>query len=408
MIRAVKPEQSRNCSPTRYTLCTIYVSSLTEKQFLAQIHQLTPADFVQGATDGSGATRASAPFNFSISYAALTRSSDVPQQCLQLPPSMTVGAVLHDENSGHSYAQPRISYFLVADIEIRSGIGHSTTISGSREIPIQSFGAPSPPIDTRDFPAEFVEKLSRPCRPHRLRKETFLAIVSSSEPSPTKLMDRKTPGNATCKLSVTLADTRSGSDIGRLMEVSSNIRLSVTPALRIKTFYSVSPFSKTPGQTMLTINGPTMLHDELRKLSSTSYSNLGWHSESSSDRTHAIESLSASTAVFATVLVELRLPEGLSPSFCSAVVARQYSLILQCKLKGVQVDSFGLELPLQIFYGSLKDPQKLDNAETGHTTAPTALEGSTVAQIVERSEMHSSTVPSGQHESSPSPPDYGP
>lgn len=104
---------------------------------------------------------------------------------------MTVGSILQDEDSGLAYAQPKISYFLVADVEIRSDTGDKMTISGSKEIPIWSFSAPSPPVDTKDFPAEFVEVLHHPCRPNRLRKETFLVTVSSAEPSPLLLVRQK-------------------------------------------------------------------------------------------------------------------------------------------------------------------------------------------------------------------------
>lgn len=321
---------------------------------------------------------------------------------------MTVGAVLQDENSGHDYAQPKISYSLVADIEVRSGSGHQITIYGSKEIPIWSFSAPSPPVDTKDFPAEFVEELYHPCRPNRLRKEKFLVTVSSAEPSPVGVVNRRTPGNATCKVFVTVADTRLGSDVHRLLEVSPKIRRSVTPALRIKTFYSISPFSRMPGLTMLTTTGPMRLHDELRTLPSTSYSNLIWHSTRADDHNHAAEALSAGAAVFTTVLMVLQMPPGLPPSFCSAVVSRQYSLIIQCKVKGVRVDSFGLEVPLQIFYDRSKSSQKLESPTSRSPIIAGSVERLISLQPTGRSEADSTASPTPQQEYRLLPPDYGP
>ncbi|ETN43758.1 uncharacterized protein HMPREF1541_11151 [Cyphellophora europaea CBS 101466] len=376
-----------------------------KEQFLSQVHQLDPRDFCRVVIDGSGTKATSAHFAFSISHAALTKAPNVPQQCLQLPPSMTVGAILQDENSGLDYAQPKIIYSLVANVEIRSGSGHQMTIYGSKEVPIWLFSAPSPPVDTRDFPAEFVEELYHPCRPNRFRKETFLVTVSSAEPSPVRFDNRRTRGNVTCKVVVTVADTRLGSDVDRLLELSPKIRLSVTPALRIKTFYSMSPFSRMPGQTMLTTTGRIRLHDELRTLPSISYSNLGWHSNQADVDDHEAQSLGS--AVFATVSMVLPIPPGLPPSFCSAVVSQQYSLIMQCKIKGVQVDTFGLEVPLQIFYDRSKSGQKLENGMSGSPLVADSLERSISQRSADRLEGNGAVSPTLQQDHRLSPPDYG-
>lgn len=351
---------------------------------------------------------ASAPFDFSVSYAALTKTTNVPQQCLQLPPSMTVGAVLQEEGSGLTYAQPRITYSLVANVEIWSHSGNRLTMSASKEIPIWSTSAPSPPINTADFPAEYVERLYHACRPNRFRKETLLMTVSSAEPSPIVLINRSTVGDATCVVSVTLADTRLGSDVEHLLTICSRIRLSIIPALRIKTFYSITPFSRMPGQTMLTAEGPIRLHDELRTLSSATYSNLVWQTRRADGLGHSQEAVSAGTAVCSTVAVLLQTPQGISPSFCSAVVSRQYSLIMRCKVKGVSVQSFDLEVPLQISYGLSESRQMLDNPTSQSADVAASTEIPMYLQSTDHSDDNGISNPISQQQHRLSPPDYAP
>lgn len=377
------------------------------EQFLLQQNQLDPGDFISSA-DRDGIKTASVPFTFTISHTALSKASDIPQQCLQLPPTMTVGTVLQDENSGQNYAQPRVSYSLVADIELRSASDHQTTVSGNKEIPVWAFSAPNPPVNTHDFPAEFVETLYHPCRPNRLRKETFLVTMSTSEPPAITLTDRRLPGSTSCNIYITVTDTRLGSDGRRLLDVSQNIRLNFTPALRVKTFYSMYPFSKMPGQTMLSMRGPLRLHDELRTLPSNSYSNLRWQSKVIETHGQQAETLPAGAEVVAAVSIMIQVRAGLPPSFCSAVVSRQYSLILHCKFKGVHVDSFGLEVPLQVVYEPSKcyqGPQSImpgsspiaDSGERTHSLQPVIHMGDEMA-----ANLHSVR----QQESRPSPPDY--
>ena len=59
-----------------------------------------------------------------------------------------------------------------------------------------------------------------------------------------------------------------------------------------------------------------------------------------------------------TVLdIPIEVHARLLPTFCSSIVARQYSIILRVKVGGVRQVSFDLEVPLQVIHSSPDTPQ---------------------------------------------------
>ena len=44
----------------------------------------------------------------------------------------------------------------------------------------------------------------------------------------------------------------------------------------------------------------------------------------------------------------VKLPNDITPTFCSAIAARQYSLVILLKASGVSVENFVLEVPIQL------------------------------------------------------------
>ena len=349
-----QPQQTPSLFAYKVVNPTVRCENLIDdEQFLLQVHDLVAGDFIASTPDKNGDISLSASFDFHISNIVLSKASGIPQQCLQLPPSITVGTEIKDDHSAHTYAQPKISYSLVAEVDYESADGRRMRLSSMKEIPLWTFSTPSPPLDTKDFPTEFVETICHTCRPNRFRKETFLLRVSCREPTVVVLSNRKISGSTSCSIFIALEDTRLGYDISRLSVAAQSIAVKVAPTLRIKTFYSIQPFSQMPGQNMLATKRGTRLHDELRVSSSTSYSNLTWHNKADGTSQREAGIALMDCALLAQITVTIQLPAGLPPSFCSAVVARQYSLIVECNIRGVRVENFRLELPLQIVYSGI-------------------------------------------------------
>jgi len=51
-----------------------------------------------------------------------------------------------------------------------------------------------------------------------------------------------------------------------------------------------------------------------------------------------------------TIRLPISTPSSLLPTFCSAIVARQYSLIIHAKVRGMTIKPFALEVPIQVIY----------------------------------------------------------
>jgi hypothetical protein len=328
-------------------------------------------------TETSGANT-TVPFDFTISRLALTKGTHVPQQCLQLPPSLCVGPVLKDDVGGKIYAQPYIGYHLIAQAEIRNADQEPTTVTDVQEIPIWVSRAANPPLDTRDFPGEFVESQTLPCRPNRLRSDKYGMTLTTAEPPAVTFRDRNSQGIINSTVSIKIEDPRPKADPQRLMAIFRKAQVKIILGLRAKTFYSTRPFPKLPGQSMLTISGPHRLYDQVIPLPPVKQVIRSWSVEGialpsleadsggrrlSSDAQTSDQELSrdmpTSLFLLANVPIVARVPMDLPPSFCSAVASRQYSLLLKAKISGAHVKDFVLEVPLQIVYN-------IDNGHNKH------------------------------------------
>ena len=228
-------------------------------------------------TSGINATM---PFDFTISRLVLTKGTHVLQQCLQLPPTLCLGTVFKDDVGGKSYAQPNIGYHLIAEAEIRNADQELTTITATQEIPIRVSRAANPPLDTRDFLGEFVESQTLSCRLNRLRSGKYGMTVTTAEPPAITFRDRNSLGTISSNVSIKIEDSRPGANSQRLMAMFHKIQVKIIPGLRAKTFYSTRPFPKMPGQSMLTINGPHRLYDEVMPLPSIKHVIRSWYVQS--------------------------------------------------------------------------------------------------------------------------------
>lgn len=297
----------------------------------------------------------------------------VAEQCLQLPPSLLTGKVLRDI-WGTSYGQPLICYDVVAEAEVLARTGLATSISTNKEIHIRVRGVANPPLATEDFPAEFVERQLRLCRPNRWKVETFAMTLISSEPSAILLTEKDDFGSTLCKIDVRVQDTRPRVNLDRLKRVLCEVRLEVAPILVLKTFYATRPFPQMPGRAMIVPGGPDAIHQERLILDSFKSGPSSWHIFGDSQSSSTLESRhvrdshghdkvanSSNQAVseacgpvtFQSIIsTPVKVPGKLHPSFCSAVASRQYSLILRCKVKGVHSKDFALEVPVQILYAA--------------------------------------------------------
>lgn len=321
-------------------------------------------------------------FEFTVSRLALTKQSDVPQQCLQLPPTLSVGHVLKDVVGDKRYAQPNIGYYLIAEAEVCNADQEPMTVTVTQEIPIWVSGTANPPLDTGDFPGEFLESQMLWCRLNLFRSDKYSMTLSTAEPSALTFRDRNSQGVITSLVSIKVEDSRPGTDPQRLMAMFQKGQVKIVLGLRAKTFYSTRPFPKVPSQSMLTANGPNRLYDEVMPLSPVKHVIQSWSPHSTllpssvvdcgqrraisdapvSDQQQSEQS-PTSAIITANVPIVARVPSDLPPTFCSAVASRQYSLVLKAKISGLHVKDFVLEVPLQIVYDLEKFRRKSSTVE---------------------------------------------
>jgi hypothetical protein len=297
---------------------------------------------------------------------------------------MTVGDVL-DGKDGEKFAQPRIEYRIRAIMKLMSLDGHSITDAwADKEVAISPYTEPSPPIDINDFPEDFVNSATHSFRSSYLGS-TYQMTVSMPEPTPMSTTSTKLSRKTTLRFHVKIQLTTCRRDRGlhSLCNILKDLRFHTQLALRTKTFFSIRPFSQMPGYTMTGSDYSLDVHESVFQIQTVDVASNSWQlhfhsdtpqredlqhlalaspfgSSSQPPRENTVNNLSSgqadaiapSTDGWTTVFdVPLHIEEALTPTFCSAIASRQYSLVARIKVKGGPSKEFRLEVPLQNHYG---------------------------------------------------------
>lgn len=302
-----------------------------------------------------------ADFRLLIPRWAIIPADRVPDQCLDLPPSIFVGQSYKLHGEQWEYGQPNIEYQLVAQITLRRSTRDSSRLpqpevqSASKLITIMPCSLPSPPTDLSDFPAEFISSESNTYNAI-FSGTSYTMRLSTIEPNPVVLKPA-TDNIAIIPVHVEIDTVPGKSDLPtELPSKLRNLAFKVQPILRSKTFYSTVPFRKMPGQTMLTAKGTLRLKDEILKLTSHTLGasscrhGLGNVQAVSNDMSRRGSRPGMPKTWFTSVNVPVMVQSDLAPTFCSATAARQYSLIMRITVCGWKINEFVLEIPLQILH----------------------------------------------------------
>lgn len=299
----------------------------------------------------------------------------VPDQRLTLPPSMSLGLTRMGAHEHEIYAEPKISYHIRVMVRYRTEeLPEVQTLEAWNEIWFMPITEVQPPINTQDFPAEFIESRTQNFHMSLFGGPEFVMMLTMLEPFAVKVKDMRDPGSTSTELNISVKTVK-GKDHAETSDPQppqslQNLTFNIESILRLKTFYSLSPFPKMPGQTMLTTKGRVRFRDEVVKLQTLSHVKpfVSQQHRWSIQPPASLTTDSTATAVefnkssiqractelqrswSADIRVPLQIPAGLLPTFCSAVVARHYSIITRVKCSNVYIKPMILEVPVQIIY----------------------------------------------------------
>ncbi|KAL1582114.1 hypothetical protein WHR41_09155 [Cladosporium halotolerans] len=333
------------------------------------------------AVTDEGLVEHTSSFSLTIPDHTVTEVDGVPDQCLLLPPSITVGDIL-DGKDGEKFAQPKIEYRIRAVMKSPSFDGHSASdVRNDHEVSVLPCREPLPPIDTTDFPDEFINSDTHLFRSSYFGS-TYQMTLSTTEPTPMSGIP-KTPYSATSlRLHVRIQLPTSKRDCGlrTLCNILKDLRFHMRFSLRAKTFHSIRPFPQMPGYAMVGSDYPPDLHESVFIIQTAEMVSSSWqphfYSETPQreDLQHFVpaslcsngsqppgakpinglsfvqdDAITLTIDAWETTLdVPLRTKEFLTPTFCSAIASRQYSLEVRVKVKGGPSKEFLLEVPLQV------------------------------------------------------------
>ncbi|OQV05886.1 hypothetical protein CLAIMM_10542 [Cladophialophora immunda] len=358
-------------------------TTFSAHKFLSQNHDAHSVSKVGNGTQRPALSTYRIPFDFLISSTISSNADKLPAGSLELPPTMLIGRLAWNRDHGRLFAQPNISYHLVAKVALLDQSTSDTWIL-REEKPIKIWKTSSimPPISLGDFAAEYRTVAETQCALRRLKSPKFRLRVSTTEPAAVAFNCQKSDQTANIELSVRLSRPVSCVDERRFRRLLAKVKVQVQAGLRAKTFYSPVAFEKIPGQTMLTPTSSCRMNDQVFQLgavmglpvkstadawrrpsmhfeetahggSSTMRDEKNrekweWYSRRLGDDAQASE---VDPCWHGHFRCPLTIPHGLVPTFWSPTASQQYSLLLDVKVSGIKVQSkLRLEVPLQIFY----------------------------------------------------------
>jgi hypothetical protein len=364
-----------------------------------------------------GTSRYAVPFNFVIPPQVLENNLDTPYVCLNPPPSLQVGRVLFLGQS-HEFAQPSIRYQLRVLAKVTQPEPMSAKlIDTSKEIQVMPYTEVLPPTHTHDFPAEFVESQTSNLRLSIFGRSLYAMTMTMREPAAIQRGKSSTNGETEAKIQVELEpadgkqDTVNTMTDDRLLQNLKGATFKLEGMVRIKTFYSTAPLSKLPNQAMAGKESQLRLGEMTHKLEVTKMKLDSWQTlvdlvdegkspiDDSGRRCsfcfenadQALEAGAESQScpihnglrkptkkLSAIIRLPVKIPHDLPSTFCSALVSRQYSLIIQVKVGGVKVQKFKMEVPLQVTHPA---PESFLAAIAGDNDSSGAVQGNANSQL---------------------------
>ncbi|KIW97185.1 uncharacterized protein Z519_02577 [Cladophialophora bantiana CBS 173.52] len=353
-------------------------------KFLSQNHDVRSIHKVNDETRKSGFSTYRIPFDFMVSRTISTNADKSPTKSLELPPTMLIGTAIWSYDHRRVFAQPNISYHLVAKVVLFDQSTSNTWIlREERPVKIWKTSSIMPPISLDDFAAEYTTVAETQCALRPLDSPKLRFRVSTTEPAAIAFSCRKSAQTAKVYLSARLSRPTSYMDERRFRRLLAKIKIQVQPSLRGKTFYSPVTFEKIPGQTMLTPMSNCRMNDEevlLDAVMGLPVNPAAAEEKDETDQDHQNMEPDAHThapkldAVWhGHFCCSLTIPHGLVPTFWSTTASQQYSLLLDVKVSGIKLQGkLRLEVPLQIFYdlGPIATPcgplcRRLRNEQTG-------------------------------------------
>ncbi len=341
------------------------------RQFLAQKQELgvSAIQRIETSTDEYGIGYW-IPYHFVIPRWILGENPRIPEQCLWLPPSLIADPTINDTAS--------VSYQLrvTTKLSVR-GQTERQTLTASEPVTVMSLAEELPPLEIRDFPAEFVESVSNPIRTSVIGKALGTMTISTWEPPALSYNMTASGGSTILTFQVDL-DAAGNDETDRRLRA---LTFLVEGLLRMKTFRSTEPFPKLPSQGLLTSRGQIRLSDQVLKLETRTIANCAWNYRPSDDKippetppspTASASEPQTSNRVFTLLRsmstgepamasqgkgtwrtnfdVPIHITSRLTPTFCSPLIARFYSLILRLKVLKAFSKQFELEVPVQVVY----------------------------------------------------------
>lgn len=205
------------------------------------------------------------PYHFIIPKWTIGTNPRTPEQCLVLPPSLTASPSVQNTAS--------VSYHLNVTAETWLQGQESVEIStATKPVTVIPLTEERPPLETHDFPAEFVESVSRTVRTSILRTTIGTMKISICEPPALSYRLSSSGGSTSLSLHVDHQAKGNSKTCRRLMATG----FSIHSVIRVKTFRSTTPFPKVPSQALLTGRGKIRLADEVKPLAKQEIENCEW------------------------------------------------------------------------------------------------------------------------------------
>ncbi|KAL2803001.1 hypothetical protein BJX63DRAFT_437371 [Aspergillus granulosus] len=360
------------------------------KLFLYVEYQ-APLESIQ-EKDNQGALKLySFPFFFIVPSATTRHDDGIQPLCQALPPSFEI--------ISHLAPVISITYLVRAVLCFHTdGTQDELVATVTKNIKILPYTQIQPPLQTAWFPHEFTPSALIPLRRHIMGRSYGSLNFGAIEPFPLVYSSLSDSPSTNCELTITASITASAVNYLR------SISLVINPAIYVRTFYSTRPIPCVSGRKSPTQDKQLRLEINMIQLESQRFVQMNWASKYPSATVHqpgirAQQNENESgyldspyepstptpgssdilpenvLGVWETAIrVSVKPLKALLPTFCSALIARSYSLFLRVRVSGVYTRHVALEIPLQVVYSAPSQMvMALGPVSHGLNTGPTSV-----------------------------------
>lgn len=317
-------------------------NATAEYKFLSETQEIEATSSHRHRWEGLSVHRL--PFAFTIPTELISSRSDVNPAYLTLPPTVREGQSYYGLATKQEYMQPRITYVITAvSTRFPRGTTSATKCRTKREVTVMPSIPASPPLQIEHFPHEYKTTCVKTLKRRVWNRPLGELTISAAEPKAFNISTSAPRASTVAAVKLLFQPCETHTPAATPYEW----RLTVKSHLKVRTFYSTTPFTQVPTKESVKSEPLAEMTSSCTYREIRQCDTLSWrlHRLSSAG---TIASDTLATPWTTTLIVPVNASKALIPTFLNPLSARRYVLVLHITVDKIHHEAIVLEVPVQV------------------------------------------------------------